>query len=227
MCWTGAARRLAVRCLVLSGSGRVFQHRSGYRRHQRSLGSRSPIGSTWKRRITASSCCCDPSRNRSSAAINGPVAGAALGLAMAADIRWSSDAASFVFGFTRVGLSADSGTGLQPADEHRLGQSDGDGLYQPTPLRPRSAQFWIGQQDAAGDELMPQVHSPGTAAFGWTDQGVWHSSKRAFNHIQLEFFDARPCEYEAYLQELAGRTADHREGVSAFTEKRPPRFRGE
>jgi 2-(1,2-epoxy-1,2-dihydrophenyl)acetyl-CoA isomerase len=33
-------------------------------------------------------------------------------------------------------------------------------------------------------------------------------------------------DYEAYCQEIAGRTDDHKEGVKAFTEKRKPNFSG-
>jgi 2-(1,2-epoxy-1,2-dihydrophenyl)acetyl-CoA isomerase len=32
--------------------------------------------------------------------------------------------------------------------------------------------------------------------------------------------------YEGHLQEIAGRTEDHREGVAAFLEKRPPVYEG-
>ncbi len=44
------------------------------------------------------------------AAINGPVAGAGLGVAMACDILWSAESASFSTAYTAIGLSPDGGT---------------------------------------------------------------------------------------------------------------------
>jgi 2-(1,2-epoxy-1,2-dihydrophenyl)acetyl-CoA isomerase len=51
-------------------------------------------------------------------------------------------------------------------------------------------------------------------------------TKRALNR-SLETGLEAALEYEAFLQGIAGRTADHAEGLRAFLEKRPPRFTGE
>jgi 2-(1,2-epoxy-1,2-dihydrophenyl)acetyl-CoA isomerase len=51
-------------------------------------------------------------------------------------------------------------------------------------------------------------------------------TKRALNR-SLETDLESALEYEAFLQGIAGRTADHAEGLRAFLEKRPPRFTGE
>ncbi|MDG6907124.1 MAG: 2-(1,2-epoxy-1,2-dihydrophenyl)acetyl-CoA isomerase, partial [Nitrososphaerota archaeon] len=50
-------------------------------------------------------------------------------------------------------------------------------------------------------------------------------SKRAiYKALSMDFDSA--LEYEAYIQHIAGSTKDHKEGVDAFVEKRPPNFTG-
>jgi 2-(1,2-epoxy-1,2-dihydrophenyl)acetyl-CoA isomerase len=50
-------------------------------------------------------------------------------------------------------------------------------------------------------------------------------TKRALNRAIVVDMDSA-LEYEAYLQEIAGRSKDHVEGVKAFFEKRQPEFGG-
>jgi 2-(1,2-epoxy-1,2-dihydrophenyl)acetyl-CoA isomerase len=50
-------------------------------------------------------------------------------------------------------------------------------------------------------------------------------TKRALNHAVTAALGST-LRYEAHLQEIAGKTADHKEGVAAFLEKRTPNFTG-
>ena len=50
-------------------------------------------------------------------------------------------------------------------------------------------------------------------------------TKRALNATWDRDLDGA-LDYEAHLQDMAGRTADHQEGMASFLEKRPPRFTG-
>jgi 2-(1,2-epoxy-1,2-dihydrophenyl)acetyl-CoA isomerase len=158
------------------------------------------------------------------ASVNGVAAGAGMSLALACDLRIASDRASFVQAFVNIGLVPDSGSmyflprlvGLAKALElcllgervsaeeaHRIGLVSrvvpADGLA------------------AATTELARKLAAGAGVALGLTKRGL----SRA-----LETDLAGMLEYEALLQEIAGRTADFREGVTAFKEKRPARFSG-
>lgn len=71
--------------------------------------------------------------------------------------------------------------------------------------------------DATVDGLAEQFASGPTKALGL--------SKKVVNQVaSLELSEA--LEYEAYHQEIAGRTSDHLEAVRAFLQKGKPKFSG-
>ncbi len=158
------------------------------------------------------------------AAINGAAAGAGLSLALACDLRIASEKASFHEAFVKVGLAPDSGfsyflprlIGMAKAKEFAY---LGEGMD-----AKEAERLGIVNKVVPPEELMSvtqewasRLSRGATTAIGLT--------KRAFNR---SFITELPeaLEYEAYLQEMASRTADHKEGVKAFYEKRQPNFKG-
>ncbi len=156
------------------------------------------------------------------AAINGPVAGAGLGVALACDLRIAADTATFVVGFLGIGLVPDSGTaltlplllGLARATEY---------AFTNRPISAEQALAWgLVNRLAPADRLSQE-------AFAWAQElarGPVHTmglTKRAFNRLVMPHLE-EALAYEAQLQEIAGRSPEHHEGLRAFLEKRPPQF---
>lgn len=158
------------------------------------------------------------------AAINGPAAGAALGIALAADLRVAGENAKFVFGFTGIGLTTDSGTSLTlPLLIGLTRASEMAFTNRPLPAQEALTAGLVnrvvddGELMEAAESLANELAQGPTAAIGLT--------KRAFNKAHLGNLQ-ETLDYEAYLQDIAGGTEDHHEGLAAFAEKREPDFKG-
>jgi 2-(1,2-epoxy-1,2-dihydrophenyl)acetyl-CoA isomerase len=157
-------------------------------------------------------------------AINGVVVGAGLGFALATDIRWAAESARFIFGFTAVGLTTDAGTSLTlPLFMGMARATEMAFLNQPLTAEQAMSYGLVSrvlpdeELSNAVAEMAARLAAGPTRSFGLT--------KRAFNRALLSGL-VDTLDYEAHLQEIAHRTADHQEGIAAFLGKRQPEFRG-
>jgi 2-(1,2-epoxy-1,2-dihydrophenyl)acetyl-CoA isomerase len=156
------------------------------------------------------------------AAVNGPCAGGSLGLALACDFRIAADRARFVVGFGGIALVPDMGVSLLlPA---LIGLSRALEFYATNaPITAEQALAWgLVNKVFCFEALMKE-----TLAFAEQlakgPQTAFALTKRAFNQAVLPDFE-QVLKGEADLQEMAGKHADHKEGVAAFLEKRKPKF---
>jgi 2-(1,2-epoxy-1,2-dihydrophenyl)acetyl-CoA isomerase len=157
-------------------------------------------------------------------AVNGVAAGAGANIALACDITVAKISASFIQAFSKIGLIPDSGgtfflprlIGLQKAAAlmmlgEKVSASDAETLgmiYKVFPDEDFEAEAW---------KIAEQLSRMPTLGLGLT--------KRALNRSMEHTLDQQLA-LEDHLQTLAGQTEDYREGVKAFLEKRPPKFKG-
>jgi 2-(1,2-epoxy-1,2-dihydrophenyl)acetyl-CoA isomerase len=210
-----------VRAVVVTGAGKGFCAGQDIREFQALSDSiRDALERTYHPNIRAIRALEKPVL----AAVNGAAAGAGLSLACACDVRIASDAATFVPGFVGIGLVPDSGGSWFV---HRL-------------LGFARAFEWMttNRRLSAGEALNWGLVSEVVPAADFPDRVVevaaqWAAlptravglTKRLFEHAYDAGLEAQLA-LEAELQQAATGTADFREGVAAFLEKRAPGFTG-
>jgi 2-(1,2-epoxy-1,2-dihydrophenyl)acetyl-CoA isomerase len=159
------------------------------------------------------------------AAINGVAAGSGMSLAMACDWRIASEKASFLQAFVNIGLVPDSGsTWFLPQLIGR--QRAVDLMLSGRKLSATEALEWgLVNQVVPPEQLLEeatkmaaQYASAATFAIGHIkrnlDYGMSHSLEETLG-------------VEAAAQAECGASADHKEGMQAFLEKRLPVYQGD
>jgi 2-(1,2-epoxy-1,2-dihydrophenyl)acetyl-CoA isomerase len=211
----------AVRCLVITGAGRAFC--AGQDLKGRTPEQKGSLGASLREKYNPMIRQIRQMEKIVIAAVNGVAAGAGCNLALACDLRVASEEAKFIQSFVRVGLAPDSGgsfilprlVGVSKAMELLLlGESVEAQEAQRIGLVAKV--FPAAEFATAAKEIAERVAR--------APRGIG-LIKRAVNHALLRELES-DLEYEAYLQEIAGRSADYDEGVRAFLEKRTPVFTG-
>lgn len=211
-----------VRCVVLTGAGRMFCA-GGDVRLFASAGDRIPhLLKELTSYLHAAVSRLARMEKPLITVINGPAAGAGFSLALLGDIALASRDASFTLAYGKLGLSPDGGStwllprliGLRRAQELML--------TDPTLPADRAAELGLVTRvceaaalAAEADLLVDQLSRSAVGAWGRTRElllGTYGASLES--HLEAE----------ARAIARAGRTAESREGIAAFAERRPADF---
>jgi 2-(1,2-epoxy-1,2-dihydrophenyl)acetyl-CoA isomerase len=218
-------RRDEVRCLVITGAGRAFCTGANLQgRNNAKPGSRKNAGATLEtgfhpflRRLRNMHCPIVTS-------VNGPAAGAGMSFALMGDMILCARSSYFLQAFRRIGLVPDCGsTWLLP---RLIGKARSVELsLMGEKLPAEKALEWglvnrVYDDAALANETMKLAHELAngpTIALSLIRKLYWDSSENSYEEqLNLEFESQR----------IAGAAEDFKEGVTAFLEKRPAKFKG-
>ena len=215
----------SVRAVVLTGTGRAFCVGQDLAEHVESLRSNaatslSVVEDEYNPLILALAALRVPVV----VGINGACAGAGLGIAMAGDLRVAAAGAKFATAFTGIGLSSDSALAARLV--HSLGVSRAtELLLLPEPfLAETAAQWGLVHRVVEAEQVLPEAQALATRLAAGPTAAYAAVKTVLATAATAELADTLAL--EARLQTELGQTADHREAVEAFLEKRPARFTG-
>lgn len=227
--WTALDRAEAkpvVRALVITGAGRGFCAGADLAEFDFEPGpdlvQRADPGPVIEQAFNPTARRLQTLRMPTIAAVNGVAAGAGASLAMCCDIAIAATGASFIQAFSKIGLVPDAGGSWLLVERLGLARAmalamTGDKL--PAAQAKEWGMVWDVSDDCVGASLAmaDKLAAMPTRALVATRALLRDASTRSLSeHLDVE----------RDTQSALGKTHDYIEGVMAFREKRPARFKG-
>ena len=214
-----------VRCVVLTGAGKGFCAGANLQGRNTSTSKSGGAGSVLEshyhpilRRMRRLHC---PMLT----AINGAAAGAGMSLSLMGDLKLAGKSAYFLQAFRRIGLVPDAGsTWMLPRLVGTARAMELSLLGEKLPAE-KALDWGLINRVYDDADLMTEARKMA--------KELAHGPTRALALIRGLYWDSPENTFEEQLdleyrtQRIAGATSDFKEGVTAFLEKRPAKFRGE
>jgi len=220
-----AARDESVRCVVITGAGRAFGSGQDLTSFASLSSGDEPIPvsehlTKYHRLLYALHEMPKPCI----AAIRGVAAGISCNIALACDLRIAADNARFIEAFARIGLVPDGGGGYFLPRLIGLGRALEMAMLADEVSGPEAERIGLVNKCVPLDEFEAE-----TAALA---HRLAQGPTRTYGLIKELMYKSLDCDLqgslrlEGKLQDRAFTTADHKEGVAAFLNKRPPKYSG-
>jgi 2-(1,2-epoxy-1,2-dihydrophenyl)acetyl-CoA isomerase len=216
-----------VRAILMTGEGRAFCAGANLKNMfaEQSRGGTPDVGKSLRGGVNPILVRMAASKKPVVAAVNGPAVGVGCGIALAADIVLVGRSGYFFQSFARLGVVPDGGSSWSIPRLAGRGCATAmmmlaEKIDAETALRWGLAyrMYEDAELPSAARAIASKLANGPTLAYGMIKDMVRQSSGNTL---------AEQLELEATNQKLAFSTADCREGIAAFNEKRDPVFRGE
>jgi 2-(1,2-epoxy-1,2-dihydrophenyl)acetyl-CoA isomerase len=158
------------------------------------------------------------------AVLNGVAAGAGVSLALACDLRLAGTAARFRLAFAAIGLIPDAGSTWNLPRVVGLSRALEIALLGDWVEADQALQFGLVNRVWPEGDLERQAAATVAALATGPTLALARTKALFRDHLGADLAGALAGEAKA--QAAAGSSRDHLEGVTAFLEKRPPRFQG-